>query len=174
MKPVLNRIDPFGLATVYYWGYHDNQNIGHVAMDLDDGTHISWWPVNGDASYDGSPGFPMPSLPRDSGSEGRPPDASVYVDGLDEAAIKKWWEDFKRTHSKWNFWTQNCSTTIAQALDVGGGRKNESDLPMDFPHPAVWAPYDVWDYANAINHSHDPQYTRPWNLPTPTRLPGWN
>jgi hypothetical protein len=79
----------------------------------------------------------------------------VHLDNLNEDAIQVWWDEFRRTH-KWRTLTQNCSTTVAQALDVGGGR----DLTTSAPNPLVWTPSDVEKYARALQN--------PWRLPPKT------
>jgi len=139
--------DPLGLATVYYWAYRDNQNVGHVSMTLDDGTHISWWPRSGEKTGD-SPAVAMPDLKGDVASEGSP-DLSIYVSGLDEVAIRKWWENFRRKHRTWNFTGQNCAATVAEGMGAGGAM-GMAWLGGYFPGNLVWTPSNVKDYANAV------------------------
>src|SRR5262249_18500161 len=42
----INNQDPFGLATVYYWGPTGTSKYGHLAVKLEDGTYISFWPTD--------------------------------------------------------------------------------------------------------------------------------
>ena len=54
--------------------------------------------------------------------------------------IKKWWNGFKTTH-KWKTLTQNCSTTVGDALKAGGGPETGK---------FVWTPAYVEKYARRI------------------------
>lgn len=117
-------------------------------MTLDDGTHISWWPRSGEKTGD-SPAVAMPDLRGDIDAEGRSPDLSVYMSGLDEVAIKKWWENFRRKHRTWNFTGQNCAATVAEGMGAGGAM-GMAWLGGYFPGNLVWTPSNVKDYANAV------------------------
>ena len=156
----INAVDPFGLATVYVWFPEPGEAFGHASMDLNDGTHISWWPNNQGATgsthkpgcnrctkhnsyFYSSPAYPeaFQTLQQDTDDEGRAPDKTIFVDGLNEGAIKQWWNDFKGRNN-WDTTNQNCSTTVADALTVGSG------MPLLFrPHPLMWTPFDVYIYA---------------------------
>src|SRR5579872_1171790 len=93
---------------------------------LADGTYISWWPnANGADCIVLRICTASALLPTDFGrdytAEGTNP-TIIHLDNLDEAAIKSWWNDFKRRNN-WRSLSQNCSTVVARALDAGGGRK---------------------------------------------------
>ncbi len=135
-------IDPAGLLTVHVWTPHDD-GWGHASITLENGTHISWWP-----SAHGREGSYYPEQPylysaspnkyqsfyRDVELEGnRLPDFSIKIDGLDEDAIEKWWDTFRKAN-RWKTLSQNCSTVAATALRKGGAR---------FPPQLVWTPEDV-------------------------------
>jgi RHS repeat-associated protein len=157
-------IDPSGLADVYIWPYTGSGgNWGHAALMLNDGTYISWWPGE---PRDGkipdiysAPALP-PDLARDQEEEGTNP-IIIHLDNLDEDAIKKWWSKF-RTDNRWKTLSQNCSTTVAEALDAGGGRKR---APVA-SHHFVWTPADIEDYARQIKAAGNGQYY-PLILPKP-------
>jgi RHS repeat-associated protein len=158
--------DPSGLADVYIWPYTGsgpNDNWGHAALVLNDGTVISWWPGEPRdmkiPDIYSAPALP-PDLARDQDEEGSRP-MIIRLDNLDEAAIKNWWRKFRRSH-KWKTLTQNCSTTVAEALDAGGGR-NRAPLAS---HHFVWTPADVEDYAKQIQRAGQGQYI-PFILPQP-------
>jgi len=122
-------------------------------MKLKDGTYISWWPSNSRTDftfgkklpiYTATPN-PNQTYANDVSSEGQKPNHVINIKGLNEAAIKKWWIDFKKKN-KWKTFSQNCSSTIADGLDAGGGGKGVywSDWNL------IWAPDDVKAYAEAL------------------------
>jgi RHS repeat-associated protein len=111
-------LDPLGLARVYYWAVRVYPNgrgslgffmVGHIAMRLDDGTYISLWP-------DG----PHKDYLDDIEAENRQATRIYRVDGLDEASIKRWWDQYK-DQAKWKY-NNNCADTVAQALYEGARR----------------------------------------------------
>ena len=158
-------IDPSGLADVYIWSYTGSGgNWGHASLMLNDGTYISWWPgeprdgkmPNGKIpDLYSAPALP-PDLARDQELEGTTP-TIIHLDNLDEDAIKKWWNKF-RQKNKWKTLSQNCSTTVARALDAGGGRRRAPFAPHHF----VWTPADVEDYAQQIKAAGQGQNLPIW------------
>jgi hypothetical protein len=88
-----------------------------------------------------------PSYMRDQTNEGGAPNAIIHIDNLDEDAIQQWWDIFKKSH-KWDTLSQNCSTTVAQALMVGGATPALAldGIPMV---PVVWSPADVERFSRA-------------------------
>lgn len=149
----LRGVDLLGLADVYYWkGY--NGDWGHSSIRLNDGTYISWWPV--DYNHD----FPLSSLTddyftadarpdesftNDVDLEGHYPNEEIHIDGLDEDAIRRWWDKYKKSH-RFNSAFQNCSTTVFDALSAGGSH----DVLPGYPYPEIWSPEDVRDYSHAL------------------------
>ena len=149
-----------GLATVFVWDFLGKDVAwGHASIELDDGTYISWWPQ-------GLGRKSMPLLPdvytvaaiqprtfRDDveAEDDTQPQWRVAVGGLDHKAIRAWWASFKTTH-KWSTLSQNCSTTVADALWAGGAASiltaREDDM---FQGVVVWTPNDVLALATAIN-----------------------
>lgn len=114
--------DPSGLLTLHYWdpqGTGMDKWHGHVAITLEDGTYISHWPAdNRNWPYL----RPSPARPPDRrldrlGEDGRPP-RNIRVDGLNEAAIRQWWDAYDKEFSVWN----NCSDVTSDALREGGMR----------------------------------------------------
>ena len=161
-QPV-GRIDPFGLADVYIWNYQGSEAAwGHASVDAGS-THISWWPgppetrdYTGPSSasiYD-APAFPNQTLPDDISYEGGLPDSVIHLDNLDDAAIRRWWKQFKKTHKNWKTLSQNCSTTAAEALEAGGA----DNRVLNFPKPLVWTPAAVRAYAEAIQQAGNGTY----------------
>jgi len=131
--------------TVHVWNYRGKDEAwGHAALTLGDGTHISWWPSG--VRFDQMPFLSdvysaVPNDPQrfadDVTLEGQPPDEQIRVRCLDQRRIKTWWGHFQRSHL-WRTLSQNCSTTVAEALESGGA------LPRyHFP----WTPAKVSRYA---------------------------
>ena len=78
------------------------------------------------------------------------PDVTISINGLDENAIAVWWNQFKNDpNNKRETLSQNCSTTVAEALKAG----NASTPWWDFwsSWNIVWTPADVEEFARAIN-----------------------
>jgi RHS repeat-associated protein len=130
----INRTDPFGLLDVYIWKYRGSTDAwGHASMTLADGTHISWWPSNprdykwgtDDIPIYEAPAFPDQTLAKDIEYEGQGPDAIIHIDGMNEDAIKAWWENFRHNHdNKWKTFGRNCSTLFMRGYEQEAGRLN--------------------------------------------------
>ncbi len=156
----LNWIDPFGWAKFYYWPSHGNSKFGHSALLLDDGTYISYWPT----CYFGGKDPPLlkhcparqPNYDKDFEEEGNRKPEVIQVTGLDEAAIKRWWNEGKG-HGDFSLWN-NCSDTVAEALRVGGLQVRTTTV------------YTTPDYVKGeIDRLlHDRQYPPPSPRPAPT------
>lgn len=161
--------DPLGLLEVHIWNFRDMRNVGHASMTLNDGTYISWWPRGSDADlFNSVTATNMSRIVDDIRNEGRPPDRTITVEGLDEPAIRKWWEAFKRDKgNNYSFLGQNCAATVAGGLDAGGGGSAASKGTWGRPTPPVWTPEAVGEYAGRIAHPGP-------KLPVPKRAPGWN
>ncbi len=156
---VTKTIDYLGGLEVYVWTYRGkNEAWGHASMKLDDGTYISWWPEGETA--DSIPlveniytadAIKNRTFAQDVvGEDGRMPDVTISINGLDENAIAVWWNQFKNDpNNKWKTLSQNCSTTVAEALKTG----NASTLWWDFwsSWNIVWTPAEVEEFARAIN-----------------------
>jgi RHS repeat-associated protein len=155
----LTRVDPFGKLTVYVWRFRGKDEAwGHASIKLENGTYISWWPGHPRSlKIPGSDIYCAPPLSRtledDTADEGQEPDTKITIDGLNEDAIQKWWDEFKNSNP-WCTLTQNCSTTAAEALNEGGGELYAL-MGKYRPNNPVWTPSDVEDYANAINRGMD-------------------
>ena len=95
--------------------------VGHAAITLDDGTHISWWP-SGKTEGKKSKKNPreIGSLSEDIDLEGRRPDVTFQVTGLNEGAIKAWWEAFLDAGEKYDLRIRNCCHIVMNALKAGG------------------------------------------------------
>jgi RHS repeat-associated protein len=158
----LNWIDPLGWAKFYYWQAHGASKFGHVSLLLDDGTYISYWP---------GCRFPKDAVPyindcparkadydKDREEEGVDPE-KIQIDGLDEAAIKRWWNDGKG-HGDFGD-LNNCSDIVSEALRVGG-------LPIR--RTTVYTTPDyVKDEVGRL--LHDRKYPPPVPKPAPTPCP---
>jgi hypothetical protein len=156
---VTKTIDYLGGLKVYVWTYRGKDEAwGHASMELDDGTYISWWPEK--ETLDSIP-FVEDIYTADAiknrtfaqdvvGEDSKMPDVTISINGLDENAIAVWWNQFKNDpNNKWKTLSQNCSTTVAEALKAG----NASTPWWDFwsSWNIVWTPADVEEFARAIN-----------------------
>jgi len=152
----INIADPFGLqTTVYIWKYRGSTVAwGHASLSLSNGTYISWWPspagrdpkISSSLSdiYTADPIIGR-KFENDVRDEQQNPDQIIYINGLDEAAIEKWWNDFRK-NNKWKTLSTNCSFVAAQGLKVGGGGQpwwvSADNL--------VWTPTDVAGFARDV------------------------
>ena len=152
----LRYIDPSGLLTVNIWKYRGSTDAwGHASVTLDNGRYISWWPGanrRGPLKYldiYSAPAIPDQKFMRDVVLERQAPDYRIRIEGLDEAAIEQWWDDFLQSN-EWKTLSQNCSTTGADALKAGGAAKYANWWRL---HNMVWTPNDVKALTESINRS---------------------
>ena len=93
--------------------------VGHSALTLDDGTHISWCPGSKKKIGSKTP-REISTLSEDIRLEGREPDFTFSVSELNEAKIKIWWKQLNDSHMKYNVLKRNCCHIIIEALNAGG------------------------------------------------------
>lgn len=151
------------MISVYIWNFRCKKDAwGHASM-LVGRTYISWWPEKpGQVPskivrniYASGP-FRNRSFDEDCRDEGQKPDHKINLHGLDESAIKDWWQFFGLTRDgvlyqgplqAWETLNMNCSTVVAHGLTIGGGRTYSGLLKS---WNVVWTPRDVLRYARAI------------------------
>lgn len=151
------------MVTVYIWSFRGKREAwGHASMQVDR-TYISWWPEKPGQVPSGiheniyaSHPFRNRSFEADSLAEGQPPDTVVELNGLDENAIKNWWQSFGLARDgvqyqgplqSWDTLKRNCSTVVANGLHMGGGDKHAE---WHKTWNLVWTPSDVKQYALSI------------------------
>ena len=149
-----------GVATVFIWNFLGKDVAwGHASIELDDGTYISWWPnhVNRKempllSDIYCSDAYPNRTFQDDvDGEEGHQPDWRVAVGGLDHDKIRTWWAGFKTSH-QWCTLSQNCSTTVADAIWAGGASGILTPRETaNWESVVVWVPNDVLSFAQAID-----------------------
>ena len=80
-----------------------------------------------------------------------PPDDTVTLDGLDEARVLDWWHEFNVPGREWSTLGQNCATTVARGLMVGGAEDYAGGLSGWWKSwNAVWQPNDVLRFAQEV------------------------
>jgi len=136
-------------ATLHYWPgriwYDANGNevdkspYGHIALQLSDGTYISFWPGEHLGSLDVGREV-EPSMNRtyldDYNGEHQTDSKTLQIRGLDEGRIKKWWNN-GRGHGKFSS-GNNCADIVTEALRQGG--------LVPWTSNVIWStPYDVWN-----------------------------
>lgn len=150
---------PSGYVTVYVWNYLGKDVAwGHTSLELSDGTYISWWPQGYNRqrmplipqvyTVDA---FPNQTYANDvSFEDNHPPDWRMLIGGLNESEIRSWWGGFKTSH-QWSTLSQNCSTTVADALWAGGASGILTSRETDnFQSIALWTPNNVLAFAQAL------------------------
>lgn len=151
------------MLTVYIWNYRGKDDAwGHAAMQVDQ-TYISWWPERpgqvpskiSDKVYASHP-YRNRSHADDIAAEAQVPDHILRIEGLDEKAIKDWWQSFGLTRDgvlyqgplqSWDTLKRNCSDVVATGLKKGGGDKYANGL---YTWNMVWTPADVLQYSRSI------------------------
>ena len=143
------------MVTVYIWdARYAGGSVGHVAMAITGGqpagaTYISWWPAKRrlDVISVGVPRVIHTSLEEDEGprGEGRKPDHTIQLQGLDETAIKAFWKRWAQ-NANYQGLLFSCATTVGWALKQGGGDR----YARSWTDPKVWTPADLLSYALAI------------------------
>lgn len=151
------------MLSVYIWSFRGKSEAwGHASMQVDL-TYISWWPEQPGQVPSGihrniyaSHPFRNRSYIADVTAEGQPPDHVICIDGLDEDAIKDWWQSLGLNREgisyhgplqSWDTLQRNCSNVVATGLRIGGGDKFASWLKS---WNLVWTPADVLQYAQSI------------------------
>jgi hypothetical protein len=103
----------------------ENGYIGHVSLDVG-GTYMSFWPSDAGGKKDvkvnvtHAPRHPS-SVRVDERLEGGRCDKEIYLDGLNEQAMRDAWEAFVTSQAGYNIVRNNCSTAAAAILEVGSG-----------------------------------------------------
>ena len=151
------------MLTVNIWDFRGKTEAwGHASLQVDQ-TYVSWWPEHpGQVPskihrniYASHP-FRDRRYEEDVAAEGQRPDHRVPINGLEETAIKDWWQSFGLTRDgvlyygpllAWDTLKRNCSNVVATALRVGGGDRYAS---WSKAWHLVWTPDDVLQYALSI------------------------
>lgn len=146
-------------AIVHIWAYRGlDVAVGHASMTLADGTYISWWPSGVlkkymsllDITYS-AVAFNNRNLDGDIKDEEQKPDTNVSVWHLNVDAIKTWWQGFNTPGKLWIATTQNCSTTVYQAILAGGGLNHlNEDRQAFYGRVMPWTPNTVLQLAQEI------------------------
>ena len=105
------------MVSVYVWR-PGGQNTGHASL-LVEPTYISWWP-DSSKKFLSAPGEPKRTLAEDTSEEGHPPDWTVQIHGLDEGAMRRFWEGFLLMRHDWQLHNLNCAKAVVLALKAGG------------------------------------------------------
>jgi hypothetical protein len=157
------------MVVVFIWNYRGkNLAWGHASLLVDEGSpagrvYISWWPsatgrepiipyaIGPLQNIYRAPAIKGRNYVQDIRDEEQQPDHRIELHGLDETAIKKWWDNFHRGANQWTTLGQNCSTTVAEALQAGGGDSRTQGISGWWSSwNTVWKPSDVLRYALAI------------------------
>ena len=92
--------------------------------------------------------------------EGRGPDVDVYINSLEEAAIKKWWNEFQKNKT-WDSYHRNCSSVAMDAL-MAGGAGNLVKPRKNWYYPT--SPGDLKNYAQDLQIYNHTSWDRGINL----------
>lgn len=111
-------------AQVLFWDIK-TPYVGHVALRIvENGTYISFWPANGKAYDQGR----KSTYDRDVSLEGREPDVTIELKGLDLSSIAGWWAKFDVDARKYNLKGWSCSTIVWEAFKAGGVLKVDANI----------------------------------------------
>lgn len=98
--------------------------VGHLSMQLDDETYISFWPnrdcTTSVSSMKNKTHSLSPSYSVDVREEGREADDSLTVAShmVDQVKIRNWWNSNKS--DAYNLFKNNCALAVKNALKAGG------------------------------------------------------
>ena len=152
------------MATAFIWKFRGKDIAWGHASVLVDRTYMSWWPEGSNRRssklhrniYTAGP-FRARTYEDDvAGEDNKDPDYQIVLNGLDEDAMKTWWQSFGLTRDgvlyygplqPWETLTLNCSTVASRALYMGGGDKYASWAKSV---NVIWTPNDVYEYALSI------------------------
>jgi hypothetical protein len=82
----------------------------------------------------------------------------IKLDNLNEKAIEAWWDSYKKTNPKFRGLSNNCSTIISHALDVGGARKHVPSYGIGLLY---WDPSAVLEYGRELQQAGSGVYVPP-------------
>jgi RHS repeat-associated protein len=147
-----NATDPTGQLKVYVWSPHVDA-YGHSAVQLSDGTYISWWPAGPGKNKKGRPGGTHSHEDDVDSNKGEGMEADIIVDIGDncfnEDDTKKWWDDFTSKPETWSATTNSCSDIAAKALNKMVSVANPCYASISHSN-VIWTPKDVADYAECL------------------------
>lgn len=157
------------MIRVFVWPFRGSKVAwGHAAVEVSGGepsgsVYISWWPQGVGRRYKAIhdnlycvAAIPNRTFADDvAGEDGMQPAETILIEGagrgrpgLDESAIKAWWNSLRgRGFTDWCTLGPNCSTVAAYALAKGGGDRF-SNVWRDARW--VWSPPSVAYYARSI------------------------
>jgi hypothetical protein len=112
-----------GYAAVHLWVPDlRNRQVGHLALTLSNGLHISFWPAPEGSTEQSS----YNTLGQDIEAEGRIPDEVAFIPNyrLREDKILNWWKKYRK-EKIYKLRKCNCATTVYDALSEGGFGKDQ-------------------------------------------------
>jgi len=139
-----------GYIKIYLWKPSSSVSFGHIAMELQDGTFISFWPNK-------ESGKSIPKKQREakyfSSLEDEifqtpgifhPPSETLFLNNFDQTAIAQWFVAFKENNADWHVLFNSCSSTVFSGLCVGSEKfKTEHFIRCNFPY--FTTPMGVYD-----------------------------
>ncbi len=152
------------MLTVYIWKFRGKKIAwGHASIQVDQ-TYMSWWPEGDNRQrskissniYSTGP-FRYRTYSEDVEAEGQEPDHKFKLPGLNDSAVKDWWQSFGLIRDgilyqgplqPWETLTMNCSTVAAYGITLAGGKEH---APWNHAWKVVWTPNDVLEYARAVH-----------------------
>ena len=148
-------------TTVYYWPPHEQQ-VGHVAIGVagaKGAAYLSWWPADGSKDDGkgmaksiiiGVPGARF-TLDKDVEGEGGRQPITTAIDGLDEAAMIKWW-NAEFPAKTWSLLNISCAQVAIDALRAGGADQFVKGFKgwLKSWQATYWKPSEVHAYAQYV------------------------
>jgi hypothetical protein len=145
-----------------FWGI-EGASVGHAAMEIAGGdpagvVYVSWWP-RAETFWNalvGTPAHAQRTLEQEIAAECAPPDHRIRIpglgdghagNGLDQTAMKAWWQAWQRD-STYRLVDRSCCTTIVRGLLAGQAERYTGTILIN-PSAVVWGPGDVVAIADA-------------------------
>ncbi|KAH3738755.1 hypothetical protein DPMN_045398 [Dreissena polymorpha] len=111
------------VVKVHFWNASSSRlNFGHVALELDDGTYISWWPGSRMKdpfhAFKGTFAKCYPSLDAEVEEQKCEPE-TYWLLYLDENKIKSWFSGHLEGSCRWDIIFRSCAVVVHKALSEG-------------------------------------------------------
>jgi hypothetical protein len=110
------------VTRIYVWNPSSLKSFGHIALELSDGSYVSWWPREELSSLVDAITGTQAKWYDDFQSElmvNGNPSKTYHMSGLDEDKIKKFFKKLLEGSKRWDLMQRSCSNVIYHALCEG-------------------------------------------------------
>jgi hypothetical protein len=124
------------VTRIYFWDSASSKSFGHIALELSDGSYVSWWPKeemkNVAVAIAGTEAKWYDDFPSELKVNGNPSKTFNLFD-LNEENIKAYFKKLLEGSKRWDLMKRSCSNVIYNALCEGSewfkGRAGDTTTP---------------------------------------------